>query len=136
MAEAENVLLYRRLIEEGVGVGRLDVLDEVLTPDISLPTLPSMVEPTLAGLKQINAALRAAMPDTSVTIDEIVAEGDWVAAKLTWEGTHTGATFMGISPSGRGFSVTEFEIVRCSNGRIVDCRQVFDVGSMIAQLSG
>lgn len=107
-----------------------------MAPDISMPTLPSVVEPTLVGLKQINAALRAGMPDTTVTIDEIVAGGDWVAAKLTWQGTHTGAAFMGLAPTGRRFSATEFEIVRCHNGRIVDCRQVFDAGSMMAQLSG
>lgn len=135
VTEAENVSLYRRLIEEGVGVGRLDVLDEVMTPAISMPTLPPMVEPTLAGLKQVNSALREGAPDATATINEIVASGDWVAAKLTWEGTHTGE-LMGLAPTGKRFAVTEFEIVRCDQGRIVECREVFDVGSMVAQLSG
>ena len=56
MAETENIELYRRLIEdEGVGPGTLQVLDEVLSPDIELPTVALMAEATILGLKQLNA---------------------------------------------------------------------------------
>ena len=113
MAEAENIALYRRLIEEGVGIGNLDLLDELLHPDITLPTVDSFGAPTIEGLKQINAAFRAGAPDLRATIDEIYATGDWVAARLTWTGTHSGE-LLGMAPTGRRFSVAEFEIVRCS----------------------
>jgi predicted NodU family carbamoyl transferase len=49
MAEIENIALYRRLIEEGVGVGNLQVLDETLSPDIELPTVAPIAEPTIQG---------------------------------------------------------------------------------------
>lgn len=135
MAEAENIALYRRLIEEGVGVGHLDVLDEILAPDIELPTVAPMAEPTIAGLKQLNEGLRAGMPDTKAEIEEIFAGGDWVGARLRWTGTHTGE-FLGLAPTGRTFSITEIEIVRCENGRIVDLRNVFDIAGLMAQLTG
>jgi len=135
MAEVENIALYRRLIEEGVGIGNLQVLDETLSPDIELPTVAPMAEPTIRGLKQLNEGLRAGIPDAKVEILEIVASGDWVAARLRWTGTHTGE-FLGLSPTGKTFSITEIEIVRCDNGRIVDLRNVLDIASLMAQLSG
>ncbi len=135
MAEAENIALYRRLIEQGVGVGKLGVLDETLAPGIELPTVAPMAEPTIQGLKQLNEGLRAGIPDAKAEIVEIVASGDWVAAHVRWTGTHTGE-FLGLAPTGRTFSITEFEIVRCDNGRIVELRNVFDIASLMAQLSG
>ena len=132
--EADNIALYRRLIDDGVGVGNLAVVEEVLAPDIAMPTLAPMAPPDLEGLEQVQVALRAGMPDTKVTIDDLVANGDWVAAKLTWTGTQTGE-FFGIAPTGKRFTVTEIEVVRCEDGRIVECRNVFDVGALMAQLS-
>jgi predicted ester cyclase len=135
MTEAENVALYRRLIEEGVGIGRLEVLDEILAPSIELPTVAPMAEPTVAGLKQLNQALRAGMPDATAVVEEIFASGDWVGARLRWTGTHTGE-FLGLPPTGRRFSTSEVEIVKCENGRIVDLRNVFDISGLMAQLTG
>jgi ketosteroid isomerase-like protein len=134
VSEADNIALYRRVIEQGVGVGNLDLLDELLDPDIALPTIEPFVEPTVEGLKSENAAFRAGAPDARATIDEIFAAGDWVAARLTWTGSHTGE-LLGVPATGRRFSVTEFEIVRCRDGRIVDLRQVFDTGDLLAQLT-
>jgi predicted ester cyclase len=135
MAEAENLALYRRLIEEGVGIGRLDVLDEILAPSIELPTVAPMAEPTIAGLKQLNEGLRAGMPDATAEVEEIFASGDGVGARLRWTGTHTGE-FLGLAPTGRRFAITEIEIVKCENGRIVDLRNVFDISGLMAQLTG
>src|SRR5262249_47230912 len=98
--QAQNIALYRRLIEEGVGIGRLDTIDEVLAPDIQLPSIADLVEPTSAGLKQVNQALRASFPDIRATIEHVFASGDWVAARLTWTGTDTGE-FMGKPATGK-----------------------------------
>ena len=134
MAEAENIALYRRLIDEGVGIGRLETLDDVLAPDIELPTVAPAAEPTIAGMKQLNAAFRAGFPDLKATIDEVFANGDWVSARLTWTGTNTGELF-GQPPTGKAISANEIEIVRCENGRIVELRQVIDLARLMAQLS-
>lgn len=130
-----NIALYRRFIDEGVGIGRLDTIDEVLAPGIELPTLTGLADPTAAGLKQMNQGFRAAFPDLHGRIEEVVAVGEWVAARVTWTGTNTG-DFMGQPPTGKTVSITELEIVRCSGGRIVDLRQVADLGSLMAQLAG
>ena len=134
MGEAENITAYRRMIEEGVSGGRLEILDEVLAPDIELPTIAPIVAPTIAGLKQMNQAFRGGFPDLHATIEEIFANGDWVAARLTWTGTNTGELF-GQPPTGKTISVTELEIVRFEHGRIVDLRELADLASLMAQLS-
>jgi predicted ester cyclase len=134
VSEAENIALYTRLIEDGVGIGNLDLLDELLDPDITLPTIEAFAEPTIEGLKSINAAFRAGAPDLRAAIDEVYATGDWVAARLTWTGTHTG-DLIGMPASGRRFSVTEYEIVRCRDGRIVDLREVFNMSELAPQLT-
>jgi hypothetical protein len=131
--QARNTALYRRLIDDGVGIGRLDVIDEVLAPDIQLPTIAGLADPSPAGLKQANQGFRASFPDLHATIEQVFAFGDWVAARLTWTGTNTGE-FMGRPPTGKTISVTEIEIVRCQDGQIVDLRQVIDLPSLMAQL--
>jgi predicted ester cyclase len=132
--QARTIALYRRFAD-GVGTGRLDVIDEVLAPDIQLPTIADLADPTPAGLKQANEGFRAAFPDLHGTIEQIFAFGEWVAARVTWTGTNTG-DFMGQPPTGRTVSITEIEIVRCHNGRIVDLRQVADLASLMSQLQG
>jgi steroid delta-isomerase-like uncharacterized protein len=132
--QAENIALYRQFAE-GIGSGRLEVIEEVLAADIQLPTIADLAEPTPAGLTQVNQQVRASFPDLQGTIEQIFAFGDWVAARVTWTGTNTGE-FMGKPPTGKTISMTEIEIVRYQDGRIVDLRQVADLASLMAQLDG
>jgi len=132
--QAQSLALYRQFAD-GVGTGRIDVIDELLAPDIQLPTIAELADPTRAGLKQANEGFRAAFPDLRGTIEQLLAFGEWVACCVRWEGTNNGE-FMGQPPTGKTISVTEIEIVRCHDGRIVDLRQVFDVAGLMAQLEG
>jgi predicted ester cyclase len=135
VSDSENVAVYRRFIEEGVGVGRLDVIDELLATGIEVPTVAPAFEPTAEGLRQMNLAFRAGFPDLKAEIDEVFENGAWVAARLTWSGTNTGELF-GRPPTHRFARTTEIEIVRVEDGRIVEVRQVADVAALMAQLEG
>jgi predicted ester cyclase len=132
MAEQDNIAVYRRFIEE---VARPETVDELLAPGIELPSLEPNAEPTAAGLKQLRQGFLAGFPDLRATIDEIFAAGDWVAARLTWAGTNTGELF-GQPPTGKPMSITELEIVRIQDGKIVDLRNAFDSQTLAAQLTG
>jgi steroid delta-isomerase-like uncharacterized protein len=95
---------------------------------------PSM--PPLAGhegARQLIAILKGAFPDFQTTIDELLVEGDWVAARMTHTATHSG-TFMQIPPTGRSATVTATGIFHISNGRIVENRMVFDALGLLRQL--
>jgi len=130
--QARNIALYRRFAD-GLNSGRLDIIDEVPAANIQLPTIADLVDPTRAGHKQLNRDIRVSFPDLHGTIEQIFAFGDWVAARITWTGTNTGE-FMGNPRTGKTISITELEIVRCEDGRIVDLRQVADLASLMAQL--
>lgn len=131
MSSADNTALFRRFIEE---FDRPETVDELVAPDTQLPTLAPTAEPTPAGLNQLRQAFLAGFPDLQASIDEIIATGDWVAARITWSGTSTGELF-GQAPTGKKVSIRELEIVRVQNGRIVDLRNAFDADALTAQLA-
>ena len=65
------------------------------------------VTPDTGGMKQVILRLRAAFPDAVVTIEDMVAEDDRVAARWTMRGTHTGE-FNGIPATGRPVTMAGF----------------------------
>ena len=60
--------------------------------------------------------LRTAFPDLHFTIEELVAEGDIVAGRLTMSGTHEGP-LMGMPPTGRSVSQDHMHFVRFRTAR-------------------
>ena len=71
------------------------------------------------GLGGTFAALRRAFPDTRHTIEDLVAEGDRVVARVSARATHTGDLF-GHAPTGRVVSLTSITIYRIVDGRIAE----------------
>ena len=73
----------------------------------------------LEGVRKAFAIFQRAFPDTVHTIDDLIAEGDRVVARITARGTHTGELF-GHAPTGRVVSLTGIAIYRLVEGRIVE----------------
>jgi steroid delta-isomerase-like uncharacterized protein len=71
------------------------------------------------GVKQIVAAIKTAFPDVAFTADDVIAEGDRVAARFTMRGTQTGA-FMGVPATNKPIEVTGIDIVRFDGGKAVE----------------
>ena len=71
------------------------------------------------GIKIVTAMFRGAFPDSYFTVEDMIAEGDKVATRKTFHGTHEGE-FMGIPPSGRSVSMGLIDIVRIAEGRVVE----------------
>ena len=70
-----------------------------------------------AGYLAIIGLMRGGFPDIQWTLEEIVAEGDKVAARFTMRGTHWG-TFFGVPPTGKTIAVQAMNIYRLSGGAI------------------
>jgi predicted ester cyclase len=92
----ENKAVVRRFNElfgECWRTGGVDILDEVLAPEFVYhsPGAP----PDLGGFKQSLLMLGAALPDLRYTVEDLFAEGDKVADRITWQATHQGE-LMGI----------------------------------------
>ena len=129
----ENKALVERLITELFSRGNLNVVDELVAQDvIENDPLPGQ-EPGAAGLKALAEMFRNAFPDTNVTIEDVIAEGDKVVARVTTTGTHKG-DFMGIPATGRPVTVKEIHIVRIVNGKMVEHWGLVDDLGMMQQL--
>ncbi len=77
-------------------------------------------------------AMHAAFSDFSVTLNDVIAEGERVAVRVTWRGTHTGR-YCGIAPTGERFEFTGIVFWRVSEGRIAERWAEIDFATLIAQ---
>ncbi len=71
-------------------------------------------------VKRVFGAIRAAFPDGRTTIDDVVAEGDTVAWRWTFRGTHEGSEFAGVAPTGKRVTLAGINIERIAAGKFVE----------------
>jgi steroid delta-isomerase-like uncharacterized protein len=83
--------------------------------------------------KPFVANIRGALPDTHIHVDDIFADGDRVAVRVTLKGTHTG-NGLGGSPTGRKVSIQGIIIVRLEDGRIKEGWNSYDQLGLLRQI--
>lgn len=83
--------------------------------------------------KEFDASWVVAFPDIHATINDIIAEGEKVAFRLTFEGTNTGE-FMGNSPTRKKIKITHTNWARVINGKLIEYWNTSDGLSMMQQL--
>ena len=111
-----NKALVRR-VYDAFNSGGVDLLDEAVAVDFDdHDPMPSQA-PGIAGLKQAVGLFRAAFPDGEMTVDELLADGDKVIARVTLRGTQSGE-FFGHPPSGREVTAEGIEVFRIADGKI------------------
>ena len=104
-----NKATVRRVFDEGFSQGRLNVVDEALSPDaVDRHPFEPGEEDFRTHLKAAITMFRQAMPDLLATVEDIVAEGSTVAARVRITGTHTGSPLFGIAAAGRSVDVEQF----------------------------
>ncbi|HEX4809607.1 MAG TPA: ester cyclase [Bryobacteraceae bacterium] len=133
--EAENKALIRRWFDEVWNQGRLELVDQLRAPRAIATGLGegNAVSEGPAPFKAFYANLHAAIPDLRVKIEDIIAEGDKVAVRLSGEGTHEGQAF-GTEPTGRKIKFTCITIVRIVNGSIVEAWNNLDQLGLLTQI--
>jgi steroid delta-isomerase-like uncharacterized protein len=133
MSAQSHLAAVRRLVEEGQEGGRLAVVDELFAPDFTDHRPLPGVTPDREGVKALFAALRAAFPDLRVTIEDQLADGQGVATRKTFHGTHRGP-FLGVPATGRAVSFEVIDILRFKDGLIQDHWVVVDRLGLLGQL--
>ena len=99
MSAEESKSIVRRVIQE-VFVRRSDAaVDQLVSPAFTPHSWPN-VQPGIASLKEAMKRVSAGLADTTMTVEDMIAEGDKVAVRLTARGRHAGE-FMGMPPSDR-----------------------------------
>ena len=130
----ENKAIVRQQEEELFTQGNLDAADELYAPDYvgHDPSNPEDIR-GLEAAKQAASDYRKAFPDLRVTVEDVIAEGDKVAARLRFRGTHRGE-LDGIAPTGRRVDCTGIVISRMEGGKIAEDWANFDDLGMKQQL--
>ncbi len=129
----ENKALYREFIQRVFNEGHLDELDQFLAPSYVIKDAPPGTPPGAEGVQQVVSMFRGAFPDLEITLDEVIGEGDLVAASSTLRGTQQGEIF-GMPATGRPVSVTSLTMVRIIDRRLVESRVKNDTAELMRQL--
>ncbi|HZA83568.1 MAG TPA: ester cyclase [Actinomycetes bacterium] len=118
----EHKAVVRRLVEEVLNGGRLELIDELYAPGLA-PAARRWIAP-----------FRASFPDVHMEIVDLVAEGDQVVGRFTCSATHLGE-WLGHAPTGRRFErVDEVSIFRFRDGRITQVWSLEDSLDRLRQL--
>lgn len=127
-----NKAIVRRFVQEVLAERRPEAVDELVADDFVAPTWPSDGS-AKGGLKRAMERLSGALANVSFTIEDMIAEGDRVAVRLTAGATQVGE-FMGLPASGRDYSIGELHTFRVRDGKLVEHWHYFDQLGMMRQL--
>lgn len=132
MSTEQNKALVRRLFDEFYP-GNVEVADEIFAAQAELNDSGKMMTVTPEDLKQRHRAQLAAMPDCTITLEDMVCEGDKVAYRWTLRGTQTGP-LRGIPPTGKHAVMSGMTIMRIADGKIVAGWHNYDMLGVLQQL--
>ena len=130
MSTDDNKALVQRFFDEVINQRNLAALDQLVSPSAVNHTVPSGLP---QGPSQFLSMHLNAFPDVQATVEELLADGDRVVARVSYRGTHQGA-FRSISPTGKPISVMAINILRIVNGQIVEHWGLADRNSALQQL--
>jgi steroid delta-isomerase-like uncharacterized protein len=132
MDNTHNVEVYRRVFD-AVNRGDEAALDDLLTEGVLDNNPIPGQEPGVAGFKQWMRYVRTAFPDVRVTVEDTLSQGDRVAGRVTWRGTHEGP-LAGVAASGKPVQFTAIHIVRFEDGKAAEWWGVADLLGALQQI--
>ncbi len=132
MTTEANKALVRRFISEIFEQGRLEAVDELCAEDFIGHTWGNADK---KGLKAAMARVATGLADAHFTLDDMIAEDDRVAVRVTASARQMGE-FMGMPASGRSYEIGEIHIFRLRDGKVSEHWHEFDRTGLIRQLGG
>ncbi len=129
----DNKAIVRRFVEEVQNQGQLAVVEELVAPSYVNHSAPAGIPADREGIKRLTQLFRRAFPDGTMTIEDMLAEGDRVVTRKTFRGTHRGE-FMGIPPTGKEVTIGLIDIVRLADGQVVESWNAADDLGLLQQL--
>jgi steroid delta-isomerase-like uncharacterized protein len=130
----QNKALVRRF-GDAMNARRWDLLDEIVAPDFvrHCQATPGVDVRSLQAFKAFVRDDTATFPDSVQTLRHIVADGDFVAVWLTYEGTQRGP--MGpFPPSGKRMQLDVGAVLRVEGGKLAEMWVTWDNMAALAQL--
>ncbi len=130
---ANKEVVRHKWYEELWDKWNLAMADDLFAPDyrLHLSGVPAPADGDTT--KQIIGMFSAAFPDLRHTVDEMIGEGDTVAARWTVEGTHRG-DFQGIPATGRQVRLSGTTVHHLAEGKIKETWLTVDNLDLLQQL--
>jgi steroid delta-isomerase-like uncharacterized protein len=132
-AQERNKDVIRRLIEEVYNEDNLKVVEQLIAPDIFDHAAVPEHQHGIDGFKHVMEWVRTFSSDVHYDIDDMIAEADKVAVRMTQSGTHTGSV-KSLPPTGKRFSVDYVHWFRLEDGKVAEMWAVRDDLSRLEQL--
>jgi steroid delta-isomerase-like uncharacterized protein len=132
MSIAENKQLVRSFVEAW-NARDLDRFDSLMSESCRLTVGGDTIRGSPGATRAIAEHWLAGFPDYRFELLELIAEGDKVAARMPFTGTHTGPV-LDLPPTGRPVRVTEIVIFRIADGKIVEAWEEYDELGLRRQL--
>jgi steroid delta-isomerase-like uncharacterized protein len=133
MTTEDNKALVRLYIEEAWNKGNVSVIDDLMSENYTRHVSGCPAPLTRESHKKRILQIHRALPDVTMTIEDMVADEDRVASRVTLRGTQRD-TFMGIPATGRQVTVTGIDIARVVDGKVVEHWAEMDTLGLIKQL--
>jgi len=119
---------------EVVNSGTIDGIERVWSHDCVVHAGGGLPEVRGVGsLGQLLTTYRGALSHLHITTENLVAEGDKVAARFTTRGRHDGE-FLDIPPTGVSIEIGGFGLFRIADGQIAEEWLLDDLAAFIAQV--
>jgi len=141
MSIEENMAIVRRLTQEGFAGGSLAVIEELVAPEYAYHSEPG--DPPEGRdrewMKRIIHQLHDALPDVTITVQDMFADGDRVVTRVIERGTHRGDLPWGphgavMRASGKQVEFGGIVISRLADGKVVEDWEVMDFPRLWSQL--
>ena len=136
MMPDDEMTIAHEWFEQVWNQGRVDAIDRLFAKDgvahgLTDPDGNELRGP--AGYKPFFHAFREAFPDIQVIVQDIIVEGDKIAARCVVRGTHLGDS-LGFAATRNRVEFTGMTFLRVRNGKIVEAWNNFDFATMNTQL--
>lgn len=133
MSIEQNKTIVRRLYDEVLNQENKLVIGEIFDADVTIYDPFTGVTTGPDAFRTLLDIFDTAFPGHRVTVQQVIAEGEFVAVLHTHLATHTGP-FMGLPGTGKQVRVEGLELFRLRNGRIVEFWRKDDNVSLLMQL--
>jgi hypothetical protein len=135
MSAKDLKALMRRFIEvwNKGKAATMTMIDEICDPHLVYYSGSGEDVHGLKTYKQFMGEFYDAFPDTHITLDDIVAEGDKVVTRYLLAGTHKGK-YMGIPATNKKVTISVIEIDRFASGKIIEEWVKYDTLGFMQQL--
>lgn len=129
----DHAATARRLYDR-INAGDIDGFARDLADDFVEHEETPGLAPTKDGVKSFFRMQLAAFPDLRLAVQDVVADGDKVVARVRYTGTQHGE-FMGMPATGKSVEVQLIDIFRFGDdGRVREHWGVIDLLTMMQQL--